>query len=152
MNQAGIRAEAAVVVDRPPATVHEFVVVRFFDNYPRWSPEVVELEALDAGPVAEGTRGRQVRIDHGRRSETRFRVTGLEPGRGARFEGGRSPGFCIRYDFEPLGDGRTRLSLTFDLERLTLVMRPFAGLIRRAIDEGTERAVDNIKALVEREY
>lgn len=146
-----VQARVSREIERPVATVFEFVAVEFFDNYPRWSPEVRELEPLDGNTVQAGIRARQVRVDRGRRSETVFRVTQLEPGQRVRFEAIDRPDFAIEYAFEPLGSARCRLDFTFELRRLEMYMRPFERLIRRAVHEGSENAVANIKALVERE-
>jgi hypothetical protein len=54
---------AQVVIRSTPEMIFEFIGVNFFSNYPRWSPEVVELEKLSDGDIAVGTLGRQVRID-----------------------------------------------------------------------------------------
>lgn len=146
-----IRARATADIERPVETVYDFVVERFFANYPRWSPEVVELERFDDGAIDFGTRGRQVRMDRGRRSETIFRVTHLEPYRGVDFDGEQDARFAIRFRFEPRGERASRLLLEFELKRLDFYMRPFAKLIRKAMREGTERTVRNIKGLVESE-
>ncbi|MDX1608843.1 MAG: SRPBCC family protein [Halofilum sp. (in: g-proteobacteria)] len=146
-----IRAQSSTAIERPVDDVFDFVVVRFFDNYPRWSPEVVELEPLDSGPLGVGSRGRQIRIDQGRRSETTFRVTRLEPQRRVEFDGERDARFAIRYHFDPEGDARSRIHFEFELKRVEFFMRPFEKLIRLAIKDGAERTVRNIKGLVERE-
>jgi hypothetical protein len=146
-----IRAQATADIERPVETVYDFVVERFFANYPRWSPEVVELERLDDGGIGIGTRGRQVRVDQGRRSETTFRVTHLEPNRAVDFDGERDARFAIRYRFERCDAQASRLSLEFELKRLDFFMRPFEKLIRMAIQDGTSRTVHNIKGLVESE-
>ncbi len=146
-----VRTQVSTEIERPVATVFEFVATEFFDNYPRWSPEVHELEPLDGDAVQAGTRARQVRVDRGRRSETVFRVTDLEAYRRVRFEGVERPAFAIEYVFEPVGPARCRLDFTFELRRLEMYMRPFERLIRRAVHEGSEHAVANIKQLIERE-
>jgi hypothetical protein len=146
-----VQAQVSREIERPLTTVFEFVAVEFFDNYPRWSPEVRELEPLDGNAVQAGMRARQVRVDRGRRSETVFRVTDLEPYRRVRFEGVDRPAFAIEYAFEPLGPARCRLDFTFELQRLEMYMRPFERLIRKAVHEGSENAVTNIKQLIERE-
>lgn len=146
-----VQAQVSAEIERPVATVFQFVAVEFFDNYPRWSPEVRELEPLDGDAVQAGMRARQVRVDRGRRSETVFHVTDLEPCRRIRFEGIDRPAFAIEYGFEPLGPARCRLDFTFELQRLEMYMRPFERLIRRAVQDGSENAVTNIKRLIERE-
>lgn len=128
-----------------------FVVDGFFDNYPRWSPEVVELEALDADRIQTGARVRQVRVDRGRRSDTTVRVTACERARLFELEATGKPLYRIRYELAEAGPGHTTLELTFELIRLEFYMRPFERLIRRAIRGGSEEAVGNIRALVEAE-
>ena len=151
MKRAGIRVGASADVGCPVEAVYDFVVVKFFENYPRWSPEVIELDRLDAGGIGIGTRGRQVRVDRGRRSETTFRVTELEPPWHVRFEGERDARFAIRFDFEPCDVHASNLGIEFELKRVELYMRPFEKLIRRAIRDGAERTLRNIKGLVENE-
>ena len=147
-----IKGRSSIDIARPVSTVYDFVVVRFFENYPRWSPEVRELEALNSERVEHGTRGRQVRVDRGRRSETIFEVTRLEPERAVDFDGDREAKFAIRYRFEPAAAEACRLHLEFELKQLDLFMRPFEKLIRMAIQEGTDQTVRNIKGLVEQEH
>jgi len=147
-----INGRSRIEIARPVATVYDFVVVRFFENYPRWSPEVRELQPIKDGPVRIGTRGRQVRVDHGRRSETTFEVTRLEPERAVDFDGDRQARFAIRYRFEPNGPQASTLHLDFELKQLDFFMRPFEKLIRHAIQDGTDKTVRNIKGLIEREH
>lgn len=155
-NQEGfsrmIEGRSCTTVARPVDTVYDFVVVRFFENYPRWSPEVESLRPLGSPTIQMGARGRQVRTDQGRRSETIFKVTRLEPGRSACFEGEGSASFLIRYEFEAAGNQACQLAFTFRLTRVELYMRPFEKLIRLAIQDGSTRTVRNIKQLVEREH
>ncbi len=147
-----IKGRSSIDIARPVPTVYDFVIVRFFENYPRWSPEVRELEALNSSQVEPGTRGRQVRVDRGRRSETTFEITRLEPERAADFDGDRQAKFAIRYRFEPAEPDGCRLHLEFELKQIDLFMRPFEKLIRHAIQDGTDQTVRNIKGLIEREH
>jgi hypothetical protein len=43
----------------------------------------------------------------------------------------------------------TRLTFTFELRRIDLMMRPFEKLIRVAVQDGAERTVRNLKRLIE---
>ena len=144
-----VKARADILIQRSPDRVFGFVVRDFFQNYPRWSPEVRRLDLLTPGPLRVGSRARQVRVDQGRRSESVFRVTALDEPTGVEFCE-RSNLFCIAYQIQSLG-GRTRLVFSFDLNRLELYMRPFEKLIRVAVQDGAERVVRNIKGLMERE-
>ncbi len=144
-----VSAQASILIARPPGTVFDFVAVDFYKNYRRWSPEVERLDTLSPGPLRVGSLARQVRVDHGRRSESTFRVTALEHPRRVEFEetGKR---FRIGYRLDPAGDA-TRLTLDFELTRLELHLRPLTPIIRKVVQDGSRRAVQNIKGLVEKE-
>jgi hypothetical protein len=122
-----------------------------FLNYPKWSPEVKELEQLTPGPVQLGTMGRQVRVDQGRRSESRFKISAYEPGERLTFIGVSDP-FRCSYEIQTLeSEESAKLTFTFELLELLMVMRPFEGLVRAAIKDGAITTVQNIKSLVEAE-
>jgi len=146
-----VRSQVQVHIARPVEAVFAFVVDGFFDNYPRWSPEVVELEALDASQLAPGHRVRQVRIDRGRRSETTVRVTRLQRPDCVELASEHAPWFRIRFEFAAVDADTTAVTFTFELTRVELYMRPFTALIRRAIDAGSERSAGELKRLVETE-
>ena len=146
-----VAAKAGISVQRPTEDVFKFIGADFFKNYPRWSPEVIDLKLLTPGPVGLGTMARQVRIDQGNRSESSFKVTVFHPCRSIRFEGVSNPYVCD-YILEPdRGGEATRVVFEFELLRLELYMRPFEKLIRIAIQDGAERTVRNIKRLIETE-
>ena len=138
-----------VVINATPGTMFEFIGVNFFSNYPRWSPEVVELEQLSRGAIAVGTTGRQVRIDQRRRLESKFQVTKFEAGKCVVFEGVLDPFRCM-FDIRAI-DPNLKTNLTFTFEGLELRphMRPFEKLIRRVVQDGAVRTTRNIKYLIE---
>ena len=144
-----LRARAQILITRSRDLVYDFVALEFFRNYPRWSPEVVELQCTAPGPMRIGTTGRQVRIDHGRRTEAIFSVSRLEQGRCIEFRGISSP-FRIAYFFEPQGRD-TKLTFLFELSRLEFYLRLFENLIGLAIQRDAERVVRSLKALIEAE-
>ena len=143
--------KANTLVKSPCETIFSFVGANFIKNYPRWSPEVVDLESLTDGPVKVGTLCRQVRIDQGRRSESTFKVTIFQPGKRICFEGVSNPYRCDYVLESDKPASTSRVSFTFELLSLELFMRPFEKLIRIAVQEGTEKTVINIKKLVESE-
>jgi hypothetical protein len=142
-----ITAESETLVRRPVEVVFDFVASRFFENYPRWSPEVVELAQTSAGPVQVGTVGRQARIDKGVRTESIFRVTELEPGRRLAFRGLGDP-YHVLYAFHPV-DETTRLQFRFELARIPLVARPFERVVRALAQDKARAVVVGIRELVE---
>lgn len=142
-----IVARASTRVGRSIDQVYHFVVVDFAKNYQRWAPEVQRLELLTDGPIRVGSRARQIRVDQGRKSDTCFQVTALQPQSRVCFaESTRQ--FQVEYRMQPR-EAATELSFEFRLQRVELYMRPFEKLIRIAIQDGTEKTVRNIKRLVE---
>ena len=144
-----IRTRASVLINRPIEAVYRFVSEDFFENYRKWSPEVVQLEKTSIGPVRTGTTGRQVRRDRGFRSETVFRVTECVPLRAIGFASLSKPRFSVRYFFEPSRQA-TRLTFSFELKP-ELFMRPFQRAMSAAVDSEGRRVVNNIKSLLEGE-
>lgn len=128
--------------------VYRFVALDFVHNYPRWSEEVVALEALSEGPVVEGFRARQKRVDKGHRTESTFEVTELIPNKRITFSG-VDAGYRACYEMEDMR-GATRLVFTFELSQIERRMRPFEKLIRLALQDGTTRTVRKLGSLIER--
>ncbi len=143
-----VAGQAEDRVECPVGSVYAFVGEQFFDNYPKWCPQIVELEALSPPPVQLGSKGRQVTRDRGIDSESTFQVAEFAPAASFGIEGLSEP-FRSSYRFTPEGDGATRIVFTFELKELDLVMRPFQKLIRNALQEGAVQTVENIKRLLE---
>jgi hypothetical protein len=144
-----VLGKKSILVKLSAAEVFKFIADDLFHNYPIWSPEVRELECLTDGPVKLGTIARQVRVDHGQRSESKFRITIYEPSRRLAFAGVGEPYRCL-YELHPQSsEDVTELSFTFELLELKAFMRPFEPLVRSAIQEGADHTVENIKRLVE---
>lgn len=139
--------KATILMEHPAIKVFKFIGEDLFLNYPKWSPEVKELEQIGNGPVKLGTMARQVRVDLGHRSESKFRITIYEPHRRLAFAGISEPFRCI-YELED-DNGKVMLHFTFELLELNVFMRPFEQVIRTAVQDGAKRAVQNIKHLVE---
>ncbi|SFP34739.1 hypothetical protein SAMN05216419_100180 [Nitrosomonas cryotolerans] len=140
--------KASVFIQNPSDKLFNFIGTDLLLNYPRWSPEVRELEKLTEGPVKQGTLCRQVRIDQGNRSESTFKVQIFEAGSRICFEGISNPYRCD-YIIEAVNPTDSRITFVFELLTIELHMRPFEKLIRIAVQDGTERTVRNIKKLIE---
>jgi len=145
-----VSSSARAVVKRSRDAVFSFVAADFFRNYQRWSPQVVELEPLSQGPVQAGLLARQVTMDQGIRSESTFQIAAYEPPSAIELMGVSEP-FRSSYAFAAENDDQTEVVFTFELRELALPMRPFVKLIRAAIQDGAEQAVENIKQLIESE-
>jgi hypothetical protein len=141
-------AKARTLIECPPAEIFRYLGDGFFENYPKWSPEVVELESITDGPLKLGTIARQVRIDQGRRTETRFTINVYEPDKRLGFAGISDPFRCT-YELRDINSGKSELIFTFELSEIQMFMRPFEKLIRVVVQEGAERTVRNLKQLTE---
>lgn len=142
--------KASTIIQSPGDRLFNFIGIDLLVNYPRWSPEVKELEKLTDGPIKQGAICRQVRIDQGHRSESTFKVKIFDAGVRICFEGISNPYRCD-YMIESISSSDSRLTFIFELLSLELYVRPFEKLVRIAVQDGTERAVKNIKKLVEAE-
>ena len=140
--------KASVSISSSPEEVFEFIGVNFYANYPKWAPEVIKLERLTDGPVQLRTLARQVRVDQGHRSESKFRVIKFESCKCICFAGVSDPYRCT-YNLQLASDNTTRLMFTFELLELQPFVRPFEKLVRVAVRDGAERTVNNIKRLIE---
>lgn len=142
-------AKARTLIECPPAEVFRYLGDSFFENYPKWSPEVIELERVTDGPLKLGTIARQVRIDQGHRTETEFTINIYEPNKRLGFAGISDPFRCT-FELRDVNSGRSaELIFTFELSEIQVFMRPFEKLIRMMVQEGAERTVRNLKQLTE---
>lgn len=142
--------KASAIIKVSSNQLFKFIGTDLMTNYPRWSPEVKDLEKLSDGPVKLGTICRQVRIDQGNRSESTFKVNVFDEGSRICFEGVSNPYRCD-YVIETINGADSRITFIFELLSLDLHVRPFEKLVRIAVQDGTERTVHNIKKLIEAE-
>ncbi|ALQ49866.1 polyketide cyclase [Nitrosomonas ureae] len=140
--------KASTIIQSPADKLFNFIGNDLLINYPRWSPEVKELEKLTDGPIQLGTVCRQVRIDQGNRSESTFKVKIFDVGTRICFEGTSNPYRCD-YVMESVNASDSKITFTFELLSLDLHVRPFEKLVRIAVQDGTERTVKNIKKIIE---
>jgi len=150
LKQTPVVGKSNALVHSPPDKLFNFIGVDLIKNYPRWSPEVKELEQLTDGAIKIGTMCRQIRVDQGNRSESTFKVNVFEPGKRICFEGVSNPYRCD-YLIEVVDEKISRVTFVFELLDLELHMKPFEKLIRVAVQDGTARTVRNIKKIIEAE-
>jgi uncharacterized protein YndB with AHSA1/START domain len=132
--------EHAVLIDRPVAEVFAFVTDPA--NNPSWMPFAVEVAVMTGGPVRVGTRVRQSNGFLGRRFDTIFEVTELEPDRrcAIRFLAGPVWGTSV-YSLAPAGGG-TGLVVEMDIEahRFFRMAEPvFAGVAQLELSAAAKR-------------
>ncbi len=102
-----MRTAASVEIDRPIDEVFEYTN----EHVAEWSLTVVEDEVINTTPERVGSTFRCVTEDRGCRMEFAGEVVYWEPPhRSAVYLVGRQFDIAAAYDFEDLGDGRTRVS------------------------------------------
>ncbi|MGZ5049711.1 MAG: SRPBCC family protein [Methylobacter sp.] len=141
--------EASIEINKPIRDVFSYIGEHFYDNYPKWSAEVVQFEPLDGTQVFVGAKAKQVRKDSGAEVESVFEITDYQPFIKLIFKGLTEP-YKHSYLLESGGEQQqaTRLTFRFELLELEVFMRPFEKLIRAAIEDGAENTVENIKNLI----
>jgi Polyketide cyclase / dehydrase and lipid transport len=143
-----VSGEASIVIKANSQDVFCFIAENFFLNYQKWAPEVVELEPLDGDKVFIGAKGRQVREDNDALIESIFEIAEYSPYSLFIIQGLGVP-YKHTYLIEDEEQGvQARLTFKFDLLEIEIFMRPFEKLIRVAIEDGAEAAVENIKNLL----
>jgi len=144
-----ITGEATASINKPPQEVFGFIADDFFENYPKWSPDVIELEPLNGTNVAIGHKAKQVREDNGNRVESIFQFTDYIASHLLKFEGINAP-YRHSYSITENPDTNgTELTFRFELLEMEVFMRPFQKLIRLAIEDGADTTVGSIKELLE---
>lgn len=143
-----ISGEATIKINKSIADVFAFIGDRFYENYPKWAPEVVELEPLDGDKLFVGAKTKQVRADQGALVESVFEITDYQPVVNLTFKGIDEP-YKHEYVLQVIDESdSTELTFRFELSEIEVFMRPFQKLIRASIEEGAENTVENIKNLM----
>jgi len=142
--------ECDIRIRRPVESVFSFIADDFERNYPRWSPEVQQLQVLSAGAMDEDWFARQTRIDQGHKTVSTFRVSRFQRPLELVFVGVSSDFICTyRLDRTGSGQDESLLLFRFEFPRLELRLRPFRKLVQVSVQEGAERTVHNLKGLIE---
>ena len=143
------RHRAVYRIARPPEAVFDVIGTNVYVNHPQWEPEVLEIRPLTEGPVRVGSRAVMVRQEFGRRSETPYEVTALEPGRLIAFShDAASMAFALRFGLAPVGAGETELTVEVEM-RPRGPLRIASPLIALQLPGRTDRTTRRMIALVE---
>lgn len=133
------KVEASTIIDRPVEDVWKFIAD--LANYPKWSPDVVEMKQTSSGPLGVGS-ALQVRHPDRTLSAT---VIEYKPNQNFTFEltSGPVKGTQVAFSIEA-AEGKTRAhqSLDFRLSGLPKLMGPF--ITGRALRQGKAEAEANV--------
>jgi carbon monoxide dehydrogenase subunit G len=134
-----------VTIRRPRREVFSFI--SDLENVPRWNYAIDETQKLSSGPVAVGSRYRQVRSLPSR-SEEVLEVTKIQPDRAFALRGQLGPfSGTLSYELEEI-EGGTRLTNTAHLESAGL-MKVAAPLAGPRVREAVAANLQSLKELLE---
>lgn len=137
-----------ILIERSPAEV--WAVVSDLGTHPEWRPALVEFRQVSEGPLAVGSRIREVLRWRGRELVLDDVVTALEPGGHFGITGGwKAADFDLDLRLEPIGDGATRVTFDWPLRPKSLLMKVAAPFLRRAMQRATAEEAQLLKELVE---
>jgi hypothetical protein len=145
-----IKEEITVSLSKNIAEVFDFIAVHFLDNYLKWSPEVDSIEGVSAGEFGKDYQFRQVRSDKNIINEAILTVTLYEPYHHFAYAN-LNDHYSCHYIFEDVQGLSTNFTFIFHFEEIDIMMRPFAKVIRSAIQEGIQQTANNIKQIINNE-
>ena len=144
-----VRITESVHVSRPPDEV--WAVVADLDAHPEWRPTIVEFTKLSDGPLAVGSRIREVLRWRGREIEIEDVVTALEPPRRFAVRGGwQAADFELDLRLEPEGEG-TRVTMDWPLYPKSLLMKVATPFLGGTMRRETRKELELLRARVERD-
>ena len=124
-------------------------VVVDLESHPRWRPALREFRQVSEGPLAVGSRIREVLAWRGREIVLADEVTALDPERRLGIRGGwRAATFELDILVEPRG-GATAVSFDWTLRPKSLLMRAAAPFLRGTFERATAEELEGLKRYVE---
>jgi uncharacterized protein YndB with AHSA1/START domain len=119
----------SIEIARSPEDV--FAYLDQLERHGEWQSQIVSTRRETDGPTRVGTRATDVRrVPIGKQSVT-YEITEHEPPRRASFKGVNGPVRPVgTVRVEPIGDGRSNLTLELDLEGHGVLGMVFAPLAR----------------------
>jgi ribosome-associated toxin RatA of RatAB toxin-antitoxin module len=141
------RAEATISIRADASTCFDYVTEP--ENVPRFMAGIARYEPQSTNHRAKGARFDGVADIAGRKFETVLVIDEWKEGR--RMSIGSVGGLKLRstWDFEAKDDGTTEVTLVNEYEPPG-IFRLMGGLVRSAVQEGTERSLADLKRQVER--
>lgn len=144
-----MRIVERIRIERPPAQV--WSVVADLDTHLEWRPALVEFRQVSDGPLAVGSRIREVLKWRGRELVLDDVVTALEPERHFGITGGwKAADFDLDLLLEPTEDGGTVVTFDWPLRPKSALMKLAAPLLKGAMQRATAEEARLLKEVVER--
>lgn len=131
-----------------PEEAFRHIAMEFFDNHPRWDPDLVEVTKTTPGPIGVGTTGREVRDFNGRRFVSAFRVSRFEPNSAFSVRGtAGAMAENVDYDITSEGSG-SGVILKLELIPRTFVMRLLGPFMWPRVEKNYLRNVARFEELL----
>lgn len=143
-----MRIVESIRIERPPDEV--WAVVSDLGTHLEWRPALVDFRQVSEGPLAVGSRIREVLRWGGRELVLDDVVTALEPGRHFGITGGwKAADFDLDIHLEPTGEGATRVTFDWPLRPKSLLMKAVAPFVKGTMQRATAEEARLLKAVVE---
>jgi carbon monoxide dehydrogenase subunit G len=144
-----MRIVERIRIERPPVQV--WSVVSDLDTHLEWRPALVEFRQVSDGPLAVGSRIREVLKWRGRELVLDDVVTALEPERHFGITGGwKAADFDLDLLLEPTEDGGTVVTFDWPLRPKSALLKLAAPLLKGAMQRATAEEARLLKEVVEK--
>ncbi|HSG14467.1 MAG TPA: SRPBCC family protein [Gaiellaceae bacterium] len=135
-------------IERSPGEV--WAVVSDLSTHVDWRPALVEFRQVSEGPLAVGSRIREVLSWRGRELVLDDVVTALEPGRHFGITGGwKAAEFDLDLRLEPVGDGETEVTFDWPLRPKSALLKIATPFLKGAMQRATAEEAQLLKEYVE---
>ena len=145
-----MRITHRVRIARPPEAV--WAIVSDLETHTRWRPALDEFRQVSDGPLAVGSRIREVLDWRGRKIEIDDVVTGFEPPyRFAIHGAGTRPSSTSTSCSSRSVTGATEVTFDWPLYPKSLLMKLATPFLRRTLERSTAEEAEGLKRYVERQ-
>jgi len=139
----------SIEINRPPEAV--FTYLDQLDRHGEWQSTIVSSKLDTPGPVGVGTRATDKRKVPGGTQDVSYEITEHDPPRRAVFRGTNGPVRPVcSVTVEPVGDGRSKVTLELDLQGhglLGMVFGPLArSQARKEVPQDQQRLKERLEA------
>lgn len=135
-------------IERSPGEV--WAVVSDLSTHVDWRPALVEFRQVSEGPLAVGSRIREVLSWRGRELVLDDVVTALEPGRHFGITGAwKAAEFDLDLRLEPVGDGETEVTFDWPLRPKSALLKIATPFLKGAMQRATAEEAQLLKEYVE---
>lgn len=139
----------SIEIARPPEAV--FAYVNQLDRHGEWQDDIVSSKLDTPGPVGVGSRATDTRKTPVGNQTVTYEITEHDPPRRAAFRGVSGPVRPVgSVTIEPVGEGRSRLTLELDLQGhglLGMVVGPLArSQARKQVPQDHQRLKERLEA------